>query len=75
MNIDSNIFQSPEEMEQWLRDNRDCNCPWLYYQIGVSHGEHAQHNKSYPLGYKDGWRDGRLPLNNPFAEKYARELP
>lgn len=27
-----------------------------------------QHTKSYSLGYKDGWRDGRLPLNDPPQE-------
>jgi len=35
----------------------------------------AQHGKSYSAGYKDGWRDGRLELNNPTPASSRTNTP
>jgi hypothetical protein len=56
-------LDTPEALEEWLRENRDCDSKWKYYLAGVAHGENAQHEKSYAHGYGDGWRDARLRLN------------
>lgn len=57
--------ETPEALEDFLITYHDVNSQWLVYRAGVAHGENAQHPKSSAEGYRNGWRDGRLPLNNP----------
>jgi hypothetical protein len=61
---ESKPFKTPEDLDFWLNENRKINSQWTLYNSGVAHGENEQHGKSYSLGYKDGWRDARLQLND-----------